>query len=323
MKFLLSLAAIVGFSAAGRGAITIEFDYSLDAGSQSPFFPVASPARQSLEAAGVAIGTYLNDSLASITPSGGNTWAAQFFNPTSGAISSVDNPTIGANTIRIYVGARNLASGVLGEGGPGGYSWSGSGLFGAGVGFRGQDATGATLDSSSTDFGPWGGSVAFNNSGVSWFYESTGLHSVAVPEASVDFYSVALHEVGHVLGFGTSLSWDHYVTTGPNRFNGPVSTSLNGGAVPLDAGLGHWVNGTTSTLPGLAILREAAMDPSIANGIRKPLTVLDWAGLDDVGWEVASSQLAMVPEPAEIAVAAGFALMGFGLWSRRFKVNRC
>jgi hypothetical protein len=323
MKFLLSLAAIVGVSAAGRGAIAIEFDYSLDAISASPFFPVSSPARQTLEAAGVAIGTYLNDSLASITPSGGNTWTAEFFNPTSGTFTSVENPTINGNTIRIYVGARNLGSGVLGEGGPGGFSASGSGAFGSSVAFRGQDATGATLDHNSTDFGPWGGSVAFNNSGVNWFYESTGLHSVTVPEASVDFYSVALHEVVHVLGFGTSLSWDHYVTTGPNRFNGPQSTSFNGGTVPLQADRGHWVNGTTSTLPGMALLREAAMDPSIGNGVRKPLTVLDWAGLDDVGWDVASSQLAMVPEPAEMAVAASFALMGFGLWRRRFKGNRC
>lgn len=209
MKFLLSLAAIVGFSAVGRGAIAIEFDYSLDAISASPFFSVSSPARQTLEAAGVAIGTYLNDSLASITPSGGNTWTAEFINPTSGAYASVENPTIIGNTIRIYLGASNLGSGVLGEGGTGSFSTSVGGAFGAAVAFRGQDATGATLDNTSTDFGPWGGSIAFNNSGVNWFYELTGLHSVTVPEASEDFYSVALHEVVHVLGFGKSLSWDH------------------------------------------------------------------------------------------------------------------
>lgn len=207
MKFLLSLAAIVGISAAGRGAIAIEFDYSLDAISASPFLPVSSPARQTLEAARVAIGSHLSDSLASITPSGGK---------------YMDGPIFQSNQRRFHFGGKP------------------------------------------------------------------------------DYH------------------WEHHsdlrVTTGPNRFNGHQSTSFNRGAIPLHADGGHWVNGIASTLPGMALFREAAMDPSIGNGVRKPLTVLDWAALDDVGWEVASSKLAKVPEPAEMAVAANFALMGFGLW---------
>lgn len=314
---ILCIALAMGVPV-GKAAITIQFDYTLDASSASPFFSLGSPARQSLEAAGNAIGSALNDSLTSISPSSGNTWLARFVNPTTGSVASALDMTVSANTVKVFVGARNLGATTLGEAGPGVALWAGSAEFGQTVDYRGQNATGATADAAtSTDFGPWGGSIAFNNTGINWFYEATGNPSIKPASNQYDFYSVALHELGHVLGFGGSLSWDHYEATGPSRFTGPVSTSVHGGNVALDlVSPGHWQDGTVSTLPGTVLVREAAMDPSIANGQRKVFTALDWAGLKDVGWQVDGAQLNPVPEPAGLLAGSGLLLLSFGLWRR-------
>lgn len=316
MKIAASIAVGMTVCWVGHSAITIQFNYGIDAGSASPFFTEGSPARQTLEAAGSAIGGYLNDRLTGITPGSGNTWTASFFNPSTGLALSVNNLNIAGDTVLVYVGARNLGAGVLGSAGPGGWSWSGTSQFGLDVSFRGQDATGATSSAAtSTDFGPWGGSAAFNNTGVTWFFDPTG--SQTVPSGSFDFYSVALHELSHVLGFGSSLSWDHYLASSPSRFTGVNSVSLNGGAVPVSTpDLGHWVSGTQSFLPGTGTAQAAAMSPSISSGTRKVLTALDWAGLADVGWSVDASRLVAVPEPGGVAMGAGALLVVFGVARR-------
>lgn len=316
MKIAASIAVGMTVCWVGHSAITIQFSYGIDAGSASPFFPEGSPARQTLEAAGSAIGTYLNDRLTAITPGSGNTWTASFYSPTTGLALGVNNLSIPGDTVLVYVGARNLGAGVLATAGPGASSGTGTAQFGLDVTYRGQDATGATSSSStSTDFGPWGGSAAFNNTGINWFFDPTG--SQTVPSGSFDFYSVALHELGHVLGFGSSLSWDHYLASSPSRFTGVNTVTLNGGDVPVSTpDLGHWSSGTQSFLPGTSTIQAAAMSPSIPSGTRKVLTALDWAGLADVGWSVDASRFVGVPEPEEVAMGAGVLLLVFGM-SRR------
>jgi hypothetical protein len=52
--------------------------------------------------------------------------------------------------------------------------------------------------------------------------------------------------------------------------------------------------------------QEAAMDPDIANGQRKHFTDLDFAAMDDIGWQVA-----VVPEADTWAMLlAGLGLVG-------------
>ena len=147
---------------------------------------------------------------------------------------------------------------------------------------RGQAGALATP---ATDFGPWGGSVTFDTT-ANWSFAGTG----GTPGAGqYDFLTVALHELGHVLGIGTSSSWFTDVNVSNNTFTGPQAEASYGGPVPLDAGAGdgspdgHWADGTLSGG------QVTVMNPVIPAGARRLFTALDWAGLEDIGWNTDSS----------------------------------
>lgn len=250
-------------------AVTISFNYSLDTNG---FF--SDSARKTvLEAAATGLTQRLNDTLSAITPSTNNTWNATFNHPGTGSSTSVNNPTIAANVIVVYAGGRELGS-TLGIGGPGGFSVSFvDSNFRDAVQARGE--TGA-LATPKTDFGPWGGSITFDTT-TNWHFGTT---TTGLDAGEADFFSVAMHELGHLLGIGTAASWDAKVSGG--TFTGAASQAEYdlGGPVPLDGDDSHWEDGTTDGG------QETAMDPVITIGSRKVFTELDFAGLDDLGWEV-------------------------------------
>lgn len=284
--FGLSLGFLLGAYTISTHAITIELDYSYDVGG---FF---NPARKALmDSAASYFQNQISDTLSAITPSVSDHWTVSFYDPSTGSQTTVANPTIASDTLRVYVGARSMVGGTLGVGGFGGVaSGSGSGAFINSINTRGQ--TGATASSlTSTDFAPWGGSISFNSS-ATWYFDS----DPSTKESFVgqnDFYSVALHELGHLLGIGTAPSFMHDVN-GSHQFTGANAVASYGGNVPLESDDGHFQEGTTSVLPGTATSQEVALDPTITVGTRKEMTELDLATLKDIGWQVAS-----VPEPAE------------------------
>lgn len=253
-------------------SVSATIDYSFDTLN---FFNTTAK-RDVLQLAADEIVSRFEDDLAAITPGGSNSWSATFFHPGNGSTQSVSNLNVAADEIVIYAGGRNLG-GSLGQGGPGGYSVGGTSSFINTVQTRGEpNATG----SSPTDFGPWGGSITFDTTTTWHFGETTsGLGS-----GEFDFYSVALHELGHLFGFGTADSFDTFVSG--SFFTGAESVAAYdlSGNVPLHGGAGHWANGTSDGG------QETAMDPSIASGTRKELTVLDLAGLNDLGWEIDLSE---------------------------------
>ena len=297
-------ACLIAFAATGAPvrAITITFDYTYDT---SGFFSGSNASRRDiLDQAASAFSSRFNDSLSAITPSGGNSWSATFSNPSSPSSTvSLSNLSVAANTIVVYVGAADLGTNVLGQGGPGGYSSNGNSTWLNNVAARGQ--TGA-LGSNPTDFGPWGGAISFSTT-ASWYFDSNPTTVESFPGQN-DFYSVALHEIGHVLGIGTADSWFTYVAGG--TFTGPNATAANGGSVALSSGNSHWLNGTLSTVIGTTTSQEAAMDPTLTTGTRKFLTTLDVAGLHDVGWTV-------VPEASTVAWSAGLGAIALLHWRRR------
>lgn len=247
--------------------ITFQFDYSRDT---NHFFSDTA-RRQVLELAGTTLGNRLDDQLLAITPSGGNTWSLTATDPSTGGTLTLNNPSIPQNTLRVFVGARNMGS--LGIGGPGGYSSSGSQAWLNLVAARGQTGM---LNNPETDFGVWGGSVSFDND-ANWYFGQSASGQGANQH---DFYSVALHELGHLLGIGTADSWDNQVIGG--FFTGLHAKAEFGGNVPL-LGESHFQEGTEDGG------QEVAMDPNLLVGTRKLFTDLDFAALADIGWQVNNS----------------------------------
>ncbi len=297
LRFRLLLVLAAGFLAgAPARALDIQFDYTYDTGN----FFVGHADRQSLlDAAAAVFELRLTDTLSAITPSGPNTWMADFDHPSTGAAVSVSNLSLAQGVLKVYVGARQLGASTLGVGGPGGYQLSGGGTpqqiqawFDT-VEARGQ--TGA-LAATPTDFGPWGGSLTFDVD-ANWYFGTGSL------SGKNDFLSVATHELGHLFGIGTADSWATKISGG--QFTGANSTAANGGIQAGISGSGHWAEGTMSTVFGTATAQEVAMDPSITVGTQKFFTTLDFAGMRDIGWT-------MVPEPSSRSLFAGsLALVGF------------
>jgi hypothetical protein len=281
-------------------SLSFVFDYSLD---KRGFF-ADQERRDALQAAASFFESRITDNLTAITPGDGNSWTASIRDPNTGNSTAFSGPAIAANTLLIYAGGRDLDGGSIGVGGPGGYSARGSSSFFDSL-KRGQ--VGAVTGAGATDVGIWGGTIAFDTR-TNWNF------SISDPPTSFrqnDFLSVALHELGHVLGLGTADSWDNKATTG--AFTGPNVTSLVGGSVPLQPDLYHWLEGTESTLPGTTILQEAAMDPTITVGKRKLFTDLEFAALRDIGWEV-QPNTQQVPTPSLLFGAIGLFTR---LWSKR------
>jgi hypothetical protein len=261
-------------------ALTIEIDYSYDT---NHFFDTQAK-RDLLQSVADLYSARITDDLLAINPSGNNTWNAVFTNPATGNQTSVHNLVVPTDTIIIYAGGRDLSTGTLGVGGPGGYSGVPN-SFVATVDQRGQAGAAGTHP---TDFGPWGGSITFDTVGTDWYYGSDPPDSNS---QQFDFMSVAMHEMGHVLGFGTADSFHDLISNG--TFTGPKAEAAYDlpGAPPLASDRSHWADGTMDDG------QETAMDPSIAPGVRKLFTALDWAALDDIGWQTTPVTIPVIGLP--------------------------
>jgi len=287
---------------APAAAIVLNFDYSYDTNG---FF--SDPTRKTvLEAAGGFFESILLDDLTAITSGSGNSFDAIFTNPADGSTTTIYDFSVAADTLTIFVGGRSLGGSTLGFGGPGGFNVSGSPDFVNNAVSRGE--VGDTQGASATEFAPWGGAITFD-SDTSWYFDSDP--STVEPFTGNDFYSVALHELGHVLGIGTADSWDALVDSGNLTFNGAAASSLWGGPVPLENS-GHWQEGLMGLVAGSS--QEAAMDPTLTTGTRKLFTDIDRAGLDDIGWDVAP-----VPLPGAFWLFGSGLLALAGLEHRRRK----
>ena len=257
-------------------AITFQFDYSLDA--TNFFDPINNPERRLiLEQAGNELGSRLQDTIFEIIPHKFNvadTWTATFEDPSTGGSFDVNDLIVGENILRVYVGARDLG-GSLGSGGPG-FASSVTGVQQWIDTVLGRGQTGALgPDNQQTDFSPFGGSIAFDES-ANWHF---GLDTAGLDTDEFDFFSTAIHELAHVIGFGTAPSFNNLVSGGVFVGSSSILEYDGSGPVPLEDA-GHWQK---DLLDNGA---EVSLDPDLAGGVRKNLTSLDYAGLIDLGWQV-------------------------------------
>ncbi len=280
MPRLLVCLSLCSMISASSAAITVQIDYRFDAGG---FF--SNPlARTALETGLNSIASRLLDTLEPITPGPtpfgfDNQFSLRFNSPATGTLVTLDNFTIPRDTLVIFVGTRDIPGATLGIGGPGGYGASGLQEFLDNIETRGESNTDGPA---AVDFAPWGGAMTFDSL-APWSFDT----SAADPGGSLhSFISVVEHEFGHLLGIGTSPSWNARILSGPAglEFTGLASTDAYGGFVPL-ADDAHWADGTQGKILG-GSWQEAAMDPSITVGTRKQFTKLDFAALYDIGWEI-------------------------------------
>ncbi|MEZ5329770.1 MAG: matrixin family metalloprotease [Verrucomicrobiales bacterium] len=326
-------------------AMSILVDYTYDTNN---FFDTQEK-KDALEAATNRYSQVITSSLTAVTPAGNGTtpagWRIGFNHPATGifyevstAASAGSDPVnfappaneygfggLAADTWILYAGGRNLLS--AGEGGTG----TGSNFFATvddpnGPYHRGVIST-ATPGDTFQDLAAWGGSIAFDTAGTTWHFD----HTTAAPTGTTDFYTIALHEVGHALGLSLSHNqWKDNVTgstfTGSSAlaaYNADNGTSLTGLEM-VSSGDPHWKEDTYDSYifseanpnlvgtVGTGVLQDMLMEPSAdftATVRRLELTNVDVAALQDLGWSV-------VPEPST-SFLLGAGTLGLGLLRRR------
>ncbi|OWK43201.1 matrixin family metalloprotease [Fimbriiglobus ruber] len=262
-------------------SLTVQFDYSQDT---SGLF--SNPAAQaSLQFAADTLTAQITSDLPAIVPNAaaGNTWSAVFPNPSTGATDEIPNLTVPQDTIVVYVGGRPLNGTEAGQGGPGGYQAGGSTAWVNSIVNRGP-----------IGYGSWGGAISFDTN-QHWYF---GSDPNTIPAGEIDFYSVATHELGHVLGFGTSTAWSDLIQNG--HFIGAATTALAGSSPAISADGAHFAMDTHSpgcNCPACVAARMAAADgqngvsmqPILNTNQRVGFSELDYAALKDMGWQISDS----------------------------------
>jgi hypothetical protein len=255
------------------------------------------------------------------------TWSLTFKNPSTGNLVTFSKLSFPADTVRIYVGMQPFSGGEteIGRGGPGGanVNLNGGGLGsewistiqaagaasdasmkrGAGplIGkLAGSSALGSATANYSLGYGSFVGSVWFDNDtdndsvtdsaekmAAYWHYDP----NTPVAPGKQDFYSVALHEMLHALGLGSSQTWS--VTRSGTTWNGPGAKALNGGSGTklISPDFAHLASGFMSTRISDGAAQEAVMDPSLTAGTRKYLTAMDLALMSDMGYTIGRAPL--------------------------------
>jgi hypothetical protein len=243
-------------------------------------------------------------------------------NPTTGATQTIDPAVLGANQVRIYVGVQKINSGgEAAAGQPGGAGVHATASYTnqpdltaafnnaqtaakINMGRGGGPAIGNLSSSLNTAFGNLPFSINYGSSvGSVWFDVDTNNDGVVdtdaqlnnywqfdytkpVGAAQTDFYSVALHELLHSLGFGTSQSWKSEIPSGaPQSWLGSQVISLVGtGQNVLGPDAQHASGSLLSTRLTDGGVQQAIMSPTIKTGAREGVTRLDLAFLRDMGW---------------------------------------
>jgi len=212
MKTFSTSCLVLLFSATFLSGVNIRIDYSLDTngffGDPTNDNDGFKERRDAIEAVAEFFSEILTDNLLAIDPAEFTdvTWTPRLFHPGTGALFNLPTDmVIPEDEIIIYVGGRAL--GGAGIGGPGAFTntsdispWIDI------VRGRGQANASSANAADNTDFGPWGGSIAFSTT-LNWNFSLTENLS------GFEFVSTAIHEVCHVLGIGSANSWENLITS--------------------------------------------------------------------------------------------------------------
>ena len=295
----------MGFASVANAQIVL--DFSDDVANQD-FFTNNPVARAALEAAVADINAAVAFNLSAvedITPGvAGSTsfdfdFTYNYSSPATGGQQTIQDTSTPVNEYRVFVGARPLAGSTLGLGGTGGAGFNASGVIGSGTiaevvadaqandtHRRGGGPLVSTLSGAfddgtgfSFEVGLNVGSLVFNDT-ANWHFD----HTVPVAAGASDFYSVALHELLHTLGVGTSDSWNSLIS-GANWLGAEAIASNGTGTGIVAADGDHFIENTMSPRITDGVLQEVVIDPDLTVGTRRDLTQLDLAVLRDLGFQ--------------------------------------
>jgi len=194
-----------------------------------------------------------------------------FTNVPAGISFAVENPTTDEtemvvldaeiDDLLIFVGARSLPGNTLAQAGP-----------------DGVNAVGTIFSNrlQGSNFEPWVGGITFDPE-ANWFFDPTPDTDDDIPSGQSDFITTALHEIGHILGFGIA-DISQEIGAGA-AFDGFNALAVNGGdPIPLESDLAHVQDGFLNN--------TVLMDPTSTTGTRKLPTQVDLALLADIGYEI-------------------------------------
>jgi hypothetical protein len=144
------------------------------------------------------------------------------------------------------------------------------------------------------NFEPWVGTIEFNSLAKdSFYFDKTPTTDDDIPFDQQDFLSLALHEIGHVLGLGTAPIFGEQVKN--NKFIGTQSIDFNAGQpVPLEPVLLDEISTHLKDGYTLDPDSDALLDPFLTSGERNLPTNLDLALLTDIGYDVFAYDKAQV-----------------------------
>lgn len=279
------------------------FDIQLDYTYDTLGFFADATRRNTLEAAARAWEDKLAGAQTPAIPlgTGGNTWTLSFNRPdrngTLGSTNtSIVNKPLPANTVVLYVGGRpDVYGGYLG------YAEFSYSAFGNGAWLQ-------TIQqrNSGERFASFGGAIAFD-SDEEWHFDPEPGSVEAFPEKT-DFYTLAMHEIGHLLGFTNGSAAFNRLALG-GRFNGPRAMALNGGTAP-DLGIGgHWPQGFRFQD------QPMVMAPSLGWNQRAHLNPLEVAAVQDLGYGAQTGVRVVLAPSAAVTAGAQWRLDG-GPWKK-------
>jgi hypothetical protein len=288
------------------GGMQLQLDFTPPAGSGLQFMGGDLRARQAVEAAARTLSILITNELRETAGATFDTVDVWNSTPSSTVPAQIPGTTVAGsgarNVIYVQVGSRNINAqthtgamalahagyaGAANSGtvNPQWYARSGAQTalnIGTILGF-------AAFDQDTDNDGQADSLQTLNNF---WHFD----HTVPVEGQKIDLYSVALHELTHVLGIASPLganSWDSLVNgttyTGTNAQN---VTGPNGNLIVpnlhVDNGelTGHFAQGIMSRSLADNQFRNIVTQPILSAGVRSYITEFDVAALQDVGWVI-------------------------------------